>query len=573
MEKLTPGEASPDDSHVDEPKDSDSSDEDAPAEPSTGVTYGLRVGSEQTLLARADAEGVSLVAAPEGDTVPTRLSTGADSTKRATSVARLPTDGETGDATPALTAFLRDARDQWEVSDGAPVVVSSPGYYTEDDAAALSSRIGAAGFEPLGYLREPLGAAYDADIHEETAGVVVLVWAGETAVDAAVLRGSTDGFEVAGRHHLDGFGAETVASTVAENLEDGTAPNRQVALEGFETELGEALSDLAETAGVEPTAVGRVELLGTAADEAAYERALQGAFGVSVRVHDDAPADAALARGAALAGWLRGGDVGDDDPTLARRLGVEVAGPDGQTVVPVPATVDNSGSVELTTTTDDQTRGRVTLVSQHRREGTTETVRSVEVTGLPPTAAGEVTVRLRLYPMDISPTTVDVTTEYEHGDATGTAHFHDINDEDVEPWFTERSNDPATVSPPEYDCHEVVTPNSAEPLASVSPTEAADRLLSVRNELADAARDGQTLSSDELRTRVRKVDVALTRAGVEVIDPSPGTEVDDTVHAIARLEPSSEHPDGTVIETLSAGYRLADRVEEPATVVVSDGPE
>ena len=44
---------------------------------------------------------------------------------------------------------------------------------------------------------------------------------------------------------------------------------------------------------------------------------------------------------------------------------------------------------------------------------------------------------------------------------------------------------------------------------------------------------------------------------------------DPSVHEALMQQPSQEHPPGTVIEQVAAGYRLRDRVLRPAQVIVS----
>jgi molecular chaperone GrpE len=60
----------------------------------------------------------------------------------------------------------------------------------------------------------------------------------------------------------------------------------------------------------------------------------------------------------------------------------------------------------------------------------------------------------------------------------------------------------------------------------------------------------------------------LTRAGVEVIDPS-GEKFDPAWHEAIQSMPSEEAESGQVIQVLQKGYRLGDRVLRPARVIVS----
>lgn len=63
---------------------------------------------------------------------------------------------------------------------------------------------------------------------------------------------------------------------------------------------------------------------------------------------------------------------------------------------------------------------------------------------------------------------------------------------------------------------------------------------------------------------------ALRVQGLETIDVRH-EPFDPTIHEALMEQPSDEHPVGTVVEQISRGYRLRDRVLRPARVVVSKG--
>lgn len=84
-----------------------------------------------------------------------------------------------------------------------------------------------------------------------------------------------------------------------------------------------------------------------------------------------------------------------------------------------------------------------------------------------------------------------------------------------------------------------------------------------------------TQSSDNLSAVVDGVRLvhenflqALRAQGLEVIE-SLHQPFDPSVHEALLQQPSTEHPPGTVIEQVAAGYRLRDRVLRPAKVIVS----
>ena len=60
----------------------------------------------------------------------------------------------------------------------------------------------------------------------------------------------------------------------------------------------------------------------------------------------------------------------------------------------------------------------------------------------------------------------------------------------------------------------------------------------------------------------------LARRGVKPIE-ALGTDFDPHVHQAVAYEPSPGHRDGEVIEELSRGYRLGDRLLRPAAVKVA----
>jgi molecular chaperone GrpE len=64
----------------------------------------------------------------------------------------------------------------------------------------------------------------------------------------------------------------------------------------------------------------------------------------------------------------------------------------------------------------------------------------------------------------------------------------------------------------------------------------------------------------------------LEEFGLEEVIAHAGHPFDPNLHeAISQVE-SAEHPDGTVLDQLQRGYKLADRLLRPARVIVSKGP-
>ena len=63
----------------------------------------------------------------------------------------------------------------------------------------------------------------------------------------------------------------------------------------------------------------------------------------------------------------------------------------------------------------------------------------------------------------------------------------------------------------------------------------------------------------------------LAKHSCKPID-SVGTAFDPNVHQAIAQQPSAESPAGTVLQEVSVGYRMYDRVVRPSTVIVSTGP-
>ena len=94
-----------------------------------------------------------------------------------------------------------------------------------------------------------------------------------------------------------------------------------------------------------------------------------------------------------------------------------------------------------------------------------------------------------------------------------------------------------------------------------------ERALSVDPNKADAAGilKGMQIVHDQLIKVLRD-------QKVEEIAPQPGEPFDPTRHEALMQQPSAEHPDGSVTQTLQKGYALHDRTLRPAQVAVARKP-
>jgi molecular chaperone GrpE len=94
--------------------------------------------------------------------------------------------------------------------------------------------------------------------------------------------------------------------------------------------------------------------------------------------------------------------------------------------------------------------------------------------------------------------------------------------------------------------------------------------LAAASSAAGASADAAKLTDGMLATQ-RLFAAALERLGVEELDPT-GQAFDPELHEAMMVQPSADHPDGTVLAVVQRGYRIAGRVMRPARVVVSSRP-
>ncbi len=107
------------------------------------------------------------------------------------------------------------------------------------------------------------------------------------------------------------------------------------------------------------------------------------------------------------------------------------------------------------------------------------------------------------------------------------------------------------------------------------------KLLPVLDNLTralDSERSVETSESQEFRHFLHGVELisrqlsdVLDSFGVQII-PAVGERFDPHVHEAVVSEPSDEHEPDTVIEEMSRGYRIGDRLLRPAMVKVAARP-
>lgn len=86
--------------------------------------------------------------------------------------------------------------------------------------------------------------------------------------------------------------------------------------------------------------------------------------------------------------------------------------------------------------------------------------------------------------------------------------------------------------------------------------------LALQSEVTDQWGEGVKLAVREIKRR-------LEFRGVTLIDPDVGEPVDYHEHEPVGVEPSAQHPPGSITRTLRPGYRLHERVVRAAQVMVA----
>ena len=77
--------------------------------------------------------------------------------------------------------------------------------------------------------------------------------------------------------------------------------------------------------------------------------------------------------------------------------------------------------------------------------------------------------------------------------------------------------------------------------------------------------------SHGLRLVSQNMQALLESEDVTRFEPAPGDPFDPVEQEALASQPNAEHPSGTVLTTISAGYRGRDRVLRAAQVIVSQG--
>jgi len=95
-----------------------------------------------------------------------------------------------------------------------------------------------------------------------------------------------------------------------------------------------------------------------------------------------------------------------------------------------------------------------------------------------------------------------------------------------------------------------------------------DNLARAIDHLRDSGVEGITAGLDMVQKQLLGV---LAKHGVEPI-AAMGQPFDPNLHEALVQQPSTDHPEGTVVNELSKGYKIHDRVLRPSKVAVSTRP-
>jgi hypothetical protein len=266
--------------------------------------------------------------------------------------------------------------------------------------------------------------------------------------------------------------------------------------------------------------------------------------------------------------------------TLSHELGVSVPTADGlqyESVIPATASEGTEQTIVMTTTQDNQRQGTVVFGSAHPSTGDWRAQRNTyRITGLPPRPAGDIEVVLTVIPRENRVEDVSATIRTESDDDVelnsplDVLHGDGGTDQWLRPVGVEVDADVQSDGPETPDT-ELVLPEEHS-LSQLHPERAVGKIMNVRYNIWAAYDAGESVSPSSLESVLRQFDAGLRRINVEPIQPDPGAQKDRYIHRTAGTEPSEEHPEDTIIDVRRPGYKIDGTVEEPADVIVSEGP-
>ncbi|QZA87927.1 nucleotide exchange factor GrpE [Salinarchaeum sp. IM2453] len=523
-----------------------------------------------------------------------------------------------------IVQFLAEAKSIWETHaptetfDSPEVLCVVPAGIGPDERKFITSVFNHAGFSSAGVVRSPIPTTIIDRSNQELGEPLVVANIGSYWLNAAVLTPKPDAFEyeIHSRICAAGVGVGSFEEAIVEwllanfdeqlsnttfsellpyvvdaverlsktsdNQVEFTINGKTVLIDGsvihraLETTAPEIkchLKDLFSAANLSPEDISDVVISGGGSMFPIVQQVFEGYFGQQPRNPDHGTPVTAPTLGASLLAQ-RDKEIKQVDNLLYRDLTVEVISDKGIQARPIsnsPISVGESQSITLQTTVDDQIYGKVRIGGRHLLTGETEPITTAEITGLPMQDAGSTSLELTVTPHNQDPT--DISCEATICGSNNLGEHIEItkiqSDFDNGPWFALSGVDLNAVSIPTRDSQPLQT--TPDDYSDINPIDAIDRVFTIRNELWTVIQNNGDMSADDLQIRLEKLDLGLKRAGVDVIDPEIGEQVDDRKHLIRSMRPSNR-PEGEIIEVTRPGYQVGNVVEEAAHVAISSGP-
>ena len=94
-------------------------------------------------------------------------------------------------------------------------------------------------------------------------------------------------------------------------------------------------------------------------------------------------------------------------------------------------------------------------------------------------------------------------------------------------------------------------------------------VATLKPEEREAAADGVKAMAEGVEMTERQLLAVFERHGIREITPKPGERFDANLHEAMFEVPGTEHPTGSVVHVLEAGYKIGDRLLRAARVGVA----
>ena len=99
-----------------------------------------------------------------------------------------------------------------------------------------------------------------------------------------------------------------------------------------------------------------------------------------------------------------------------------------------------------------------------------------------------------------------------------------------------------------------------------------DNLKRALSSIDDAQRDAAPALIEGIELTLRELLNALKRHGVEIVDPATGEVFDPQCHQAMLEAPTPDVEAGKILQVMTEGFRMHERLLRPAQVIVSSGP-